>query len=143
MSGVATGEGLPASHDDIDIGGVELETVTDTATHRSGDQCRARAEKRVIDCFTGPAVVDDWSAHAFDWLLRAMPPALLALRAESIVIANLPQCRLLAVAGPVAESAGAHPVPASLVLPMIMTAGQCEMLFGPNDLIAKLKSAGE
>ena len=75
----ASGEDLPAPHDDIDISGVEFETVADAAAHFGRDQARARTEKRVIDQLAGPAVVDDRMAHAFDRLLRAVSPALLAL----------------------------------------------------------------
>src|SRR6266436_1391536 len=106
------GEDLPASHDDIDIGGVELETAADAAGHLGGDQTGARAEKRVVDCLAGPAVVDDRAAHAFDRLLGAVPPALLALRvAERIVVGDLPDRRLGAVALSVAGLALAHRVP--------------------------------
>src|ERR1700738_1068237 len=98
MSGGTPGEELPASHDDIDITGADLQTVADAAGHFGGDQTGARAEKRVIDCLTGPAVVGNWAAHAFDRLLGAMPPALLALLgAERVVIADLPDRRLRAV----------------------------------------------
>ena len=38
MSGGAPGEDLPASQDDIDISGVELETVADAAGHFGRDQ---------------------------------------------------------------------------------------------------------
>ena len=53
MSRGTAGEGLPALHDYIDIGGVELEPAADPAGHLGGDQARARAEKRVIDRLTG------------------------------------------------------------------------------------------
>src|SRR5712675_2345041 len=97
------GEDLPASHDDIDIGGVELETAADAAGHFGRDQAGARAEKRVIDCLAGPAVVDDRAAHALDRLLGAVPPALLALRvAKRIVVGDFPDCRLRSVASPMA-----------------------------------------
>ena len=121
----APGEGLPASHDDIDIGGADLETVADAAGHFGGDQARARAEKRVIDQLAGPAVVDDRTAHALDRLLRAVPPALLALRiAKGIVVGDLPDRRLRAVTLPVAGPALAHGVPAGFVLPVIIAAAQ-------------------
>ena len=45
----APGEALPALHDDIDIGRVELDAVADAAGHFGRDQARARTEKRVID----------------------------------------------------------------------------------------------
>src|SRR4051812_15975207 len=80
MPRFAPGEELPAPHDDVDIGGVELETVADAAGHLGRNQGCARAEKRVIDRLTGPAVVFDRAAHALDRLLGAMPPALLAFR---------------------------------------------------------------
>src|SRR5438067_13620240 len=131
----APGEALPASHDDIDIGGVELDTVADAVGHFGSDQARAGAEKRVADRLAGPAVVGDRAAHAFDRLLGAMPPALLALPvAERIVVGDLPDCRLRAVALPVARLALAHGVPAAFVLPMIMAAAQDEVLLGPDDL---------
>jgi hypothetical protein len=46
----APGEALPASHDDIDIRGIELDAVADAAGHFGRDQTAARTEKRVIRC---------------------------------------------------------------------------------------------
>src|SRR5436305_7956811 len=113
----APGEALPALHDDIDIGGVELDTVADAAGHFGRDQARAGAEKRVIDRLAGPAVVRDRAAHAFDRFLRAVPPARLTLRiAEWIVVGDFPDRRLGATALPVAGLALPYRVPAGFVL---------------------------
>src|ERR1700724_4148923 len=99
----ATGEVFPASQDDIDIGRADLDTDAGAAGHFGRDQARARTEKRVIDRLAGPAVVDDRAAHALDWLLGAVPPTLLALWvAERIIVGDLPDGRLPAVALPVA-----------------------------------------
>src|SRR5437762_5642915 len=56
----ATGEVLPASQDDIDIGRADLETDAGAAGHFGRDQAGARTEKRVIDQLAGPAVVATW-----------------------------------------------------------------------------------
>src|SRR5580693_2302436 len=128
-----SGEGLPASQDHIDIG---------AAGQFGCDQRRARAEKRVIDQLARPAVVDDRTTHALDRLLRAVPPALLALRiAKGIVIGDLPDGGLRAATLPVAGPALAHGVPAGFVLPVIIAATQGEVLFGPDDLSARLQPA--
>src|SRR6516225_401069 len=128
------GESLPAPHDDIDIGRADLETAAQATGHFSGDQARARAEKRVIDNLAGPAVVDDRTAHALDRLLRAVPPALLVLAiAKRIVVGDLPDGRLRPVTLPVAGLAFAHRVPAVLVAPMIVAAAQRVMLLDPDD----------
>src|SRR6267378_1452920 len=143
MRCAAPGEELPAAHDDIDISGIELETVADAAGHFGGDQTGARAEKRVIDRLAGPAVVDDRASHAFDRLLGTVPPALLArLGAERVVIADFTDRGLRAIALPVAGLARAHCVPAGFVLPVIVSAAQREVLLGPDDLSAKLQPAG-
>jgi hypothetical protein len=76
----APGEGLPASHDHIDIMRAELKTAANTAGHFGRDQARAGTEKQVVDLLARPAVVNERAAHALDRLLRAVPPALLALR---------------------------------------------------------------
>src|SRR3984893_16104313 len=142
MHRVAPGEDLPASHDDIDISGVELKTVADAAGHLGRDQARARAEKRVVDRLAGPAVIDDRAAHALDRLLSAVPPALLALRvAERVVVGDLPDRRLGAVALPVAGPALAHGVPTGFVFPVGIAAAQREVLLGPDDLSAWLQPA--
>src|SRR5882724_13670026 len=142
MDRAAPGEKLPASHDDIDISRVELEAVAHLAGHLGGDQARARAEKRVIDRLAWPAVVDDRAAHAFDRLLGAVPPALLALPvAKRVVVGDLPHRRLRAVALPVAGLALAHRVPAGFMLPMVIAAAQGEVLLGPDDLSARLQPA--
>src|SRR5437868_8895915 len=134
----ASGEDLPAAHDDIDISGVEFETVTDAAAYFGRDQARARAEKWVIDRLAGVAVVDDRAAHALDRLLGAVPPALLALLvAKRIVVGDLPERRLGSVALPVAGLALAHGVPAGFVLPVVIAAAQGEVLLGPDDLSAQ------
>src|ERR1700731_3845584 len=138
----ATGEVLPASQDEIDIGRADLDTDAGAAGHFGRDQAGARAEKRVIDQLAGPAVVDDRTAHALDRLLRAVPPALLALRiAKGIVIGDLPDGGLRAATLPVAGPALAHGVPAGFVLPVIIAATQGEVLFGPDDLSARLQPA--
>src|SRR5690349_21023193 len=131
----ATGEVLPASHDDIDICRTDLETDAGAAGHFGRDQARARTEKRVIDQLAGPAVVDDRTAHALDRLLRAVSPTLLALSiAERIVVRDLPHGGLLAVTLPLASLALAHRVPAIFMTPMVVAAAHCKMLFDPDDL---------
>src|SRR5215469_4099168 len=131
----ASGEELPPAHDHIDIGGVELETVAAALAHLGGDQTGSRTEKRVVDQLAGPAVVGDRPAHAFDRLLGAVPPALrVVLVAKRIVVGDLPECRLRAVALPVGRLAIAHGIPAAFVLPMIMAAAQREGLPRPHDL---------
>src|SRR6202011_1266451 len=109
----AAGEELPTPHDHIDISGVELETVADSTRHFGGDQTRARAEKRVIDRLAGPAVVDDWAAHALDRLLSAVSPTALTLPVtERIVVGDLPDRCLPPVALPVAPPALARRITA-------------------------------
>src|ERR1700730_16418735 len=138
----APGENLPASHDDIGIGRAELDPVADAAGHFGRDQTRAGAQKRVVDRLAGPAVVDDRAAHALDRLLSAVPPALLALRvAERVVVGDLPDRRLRAVALPVAGPALAHGVPTGFVLPVVIATAQREVLLGPDDLSAWLQPA--
>src|SRR5271169_2592421 len=98
MSRGTAGEGLPALHDHIDITGIELEPAADPTGHLGGDQARARAEKRVIDRLTGPSVVGDRAAHAFNRFLGAVPPTLLALSVtKRVVVRDLPDRRLRAV----------------------------------------------
>src|ERR1700730_10537956 len=134
---------LPAPHDDIDISGVEFETVADAAAHFGRDQARARAEKWVIDRLAGAAVVDDRAAHALDRLLGAVPPALLALLvAKRIVVGDFPDCRLRSVASPMAGFTLSHRVPAGFVLPVIIAAAEGEVLLCPDDLSAKPEPAG-
>src|ERR1700730_8774464 len=143
MSRGPPGEELPASHDDIEISGADLQTVADAAGHFGRDQTRAGAEKRVIDCLAGAAVVGDRAAHAFDRLLGAVPPALLALPvAERVVVWEFPGRRLGAVALPMAGLALAHGVPTGLVLPVVITAAQGEVLLDLDDLSAQLQPAG-
>ena len=90
----------------------------------------------------GSAVVDDRTAHALDRLLRAVPPALLALSiTERIVIRDLPDCGLRAVALPVASLAFAHGIPAVFMLPMIVAAAQREVLLDPDNLSAQRQPA--
>jgi hypothetical protein len=66
----ASWSGLPAFQDDIDISRADLDTDAGAAGHFGRDQARARTKKRVIDQLAGPAVVEDRTAHALDWLLR-------------------------------------------------------------------------
>jgi hypothetical protein len=58
--------------------------------------------------------------------------AFLALKCAGV--RDLPQRRLLSVAGPLPGSALADRVPARLMLPVIVTAAEHEVLLGPNDL---------
>src|SRR5215471_15499963 len=118
MDRAPPGKGLPASHDDIDISRADLETAADAAGHFGRDQARARTKKRVIDQLAGPAVVDDRTAHAFDRLLRGVPPALFALSvAKRIVVGDLPHGGLLAVTLPLTRLAFSHRVPAVFMAP--------------------------
>ena len=73
MRSAAPGEKLPPPHDDVDIGGVELQTVAEAASHLGRDQGRARAKKRVVDRLAGPTVVFDRAAHALHRLLVPCP----------------------------------------------------------------------
>src|SRR5438309_10492069 len=135
MSRGAPGEALPPFHRHIDISGVELDPAADAAGHFGRDQAGARAEKRIIDRLAGPAVVDDRAAHAFDRLLGAVPPALLALwPAERVVVGDLPDCRLRAVTRPAAGLALAHRVPAGFVLRVIIGAGEGAGVLVPGEL---------
>src|SRR6516225_8804521 len=143
MDRVPSGEGLPASHDNIDISRANLETAADATGHFGRDQARARTEKRVIDQLAGPAVVDDRTAHALDRLLRSVSPTLLALPiTERIVVGDLPHGGLLAATLPVACLAFSHRVPAGFMAPMVVAPAQDEMRLGPDDLSAQLKPAG-
>src|SRR6516162_526567 len=138
----APGETLPALHDDIDIGRVELDAAADAAGHFGCDQAGAGAQKRIIDRLAGPAVIGDRAAHAFDRLLGTVPPGLLALLvAERVVVGDFPDRRLGTVTLPVADLALAHRVPAGFVLPMIIAAAQGEVVLGPDDLSAQLQPA--
>ena len=137
MDRAPPGEGLPASHDDIDISRADLETTADAAGHFGRDQARARTEKRVIDQLGLPAIVDDRTAHALDRLLRGVPPALLALSiTKRIVVGDLPHGGLLAATLPVARLALAHRIPAGFMAPMVVAPTQGEMWLGPDDLSA-------
>src|SRR6516225_357224 len=143
MDRTPPGEGLPPSQDDIDINRADLETAADAAGHLGGDQARARTEKRVVDQLARPAVVDDWTAHALDGLLRGVSPTLLALSiAKRIVVNDLPHGGLLAATLPVARLALTHRIPAGFMAPMVVAPAQVEMRLGPDDLSAQLKPAG-
>src|SRR5215471_6390874 len=114
MDRVPPGEGLPASHDNIDISRADFEATADATGHFGRDQARARTEKRIIDQLARPAVVNDRTAHALDRLLRGVSPSLLALSiAERIVVGDLPHGGLLAATLPVARLALSYRVPAS------------------------------
>jgi len=142
MSCGTAGEELPAAHHDIDVMGTELDAEAHTADHLGGDHARPRAEKRVIDRLARSAVVGDRTAHAFHRFLGTVPPALLVLRvAKRIVIGDLPDRRLPAVALPVAGLALTHRVPTGFMLPMVIAAAQGEVLLGPDDLSARLQPA--
>src|SRR5271169_3094337 len=145
MQRMAPGEALPALHDDVDIGAIELEATACPAGHLGGDDARARAEKGIVDRLPGAAVVDDRPAHALDRLLGAVPPALLApWVAERVVVADLPHRGLGAVALPVALPTLTHRVPAGFMLPMVVATAQREVLLGPDNLRARLQpAAGE
>src|SRR3984893_7514025 len=136
------GEGSPASRDHIDIGAPDFETAAEAAGQFGCDQRRARAEKRVIDQLARPAVVDDRTTHALDRLLRAVPPALLAVSiAEWVIVGDLPHCGLRAVALPVALFTPPHGVRAAFVLPVVIATAQGEVLLDPDDLGPRLQSA--
>src|SRR5436190_16291810 len=82
---------------------------------------------------TGPVVVYDRAPHALDRLLRAVPPALLALSiTERIVVGDLPHGGLLAVTLPLAGLALAHRVPAIFMTPFVVAPAQCKLLLDPN-----------
>src|SRR6516164_11496307 len=116
MDRAPPGEGLPAPHDNIDIGRADLEATADATGHFGRDQARARTEKRVVDQLARPAVVDDRTAHALDRLLRSVSPTLLALSiAKRIVAGDLPHRGLLAATLPVARLALSHRVPAGFM----------------------------
>src|SRR5207245_6440451 len=117
LSRGAAGGGLPAAHHETEGLGTEPAAEARTAGHLGGDHARPRAEKRVIDRLARSAVVGDRTAHAFHRFLGTVPPALLVLRvAERIVIGDLPDRRLPAVALPVAGLALTHRATADFML---------------------------
>src|SRR6201981_3900837 len=74
--------------------------------------------------------------------LRAVPPTLLALSVtKRVVVGDLPDRGLRAVAIPLAALALAHRVPAGFMLPVIIAAAQGEVLLDPDDLRAQLQPA--
>src|SRR5262252_4822408 len=144
MDRAPPGEGLPASHDNIDISRADLEANAGAARHFGCDKARARTAQRSIDQLAPPAVVNDRTAHALDRLLRGVSPSLLALPiAKRIVIGDLPYGGLLAAPLPVARLALAHRVPAGFMAPMVVAPAQGKMRLGPDDLRAQLKPAGD
>src|SRR5690606_9137355 len=105
------------------------------------DHRGAGAEERIVDRLARLGVVEDRPAHHLDRLLgRVDGLAVLLVAAERAGVGDLPDGRLLAVAEPVAGLPLADRVPAGLMGPVIMAAGDREVLLHPYDLRAALEA---
>ena len=142
MSCGTAGEKLPAAHDDIDISGVELETIADSAGHLGGDHTRARAEKRVIDRLPGRLLLTiGRRMHSTGfWVPRPqlcwrwrLPNGLLLAISQTVVCVRSP-CQWLVLPSRTAYQQVS-------CLPMIIAAAEREVLLGPDDLSAQLEAA--
>ena len=81
------------------------------------------------------------TGHGLDGLFRAVSTLLRAVHPEQV--RDVPQGRLLAVAGPVRRLPLSHGVPAGLVLPVVMPSADRELLLAPDDLGAVLEPGGD
>src|SRR5690606_30940331 len=84
----------------------------------------------------GTGIVLDWALHALDRLLGAVTRLVL------LGLGDVPDGRLLAVAGPVALGALLYGIPAGLMLPMVVAAREDQLALVPDDLAAELEAAG-
>ena len=127
MSRGMAGEGLPALHDHIDVGGVELEPQQTRPVISAAIRLvpEPRTGRRSPD---RAGVVDDWPAHAFTGFCVRAPNSPGALGYRMGCCWGSPDRRLRAVAIPLAALAVAHRVRAGLMLPVIIPTAQGEVL---------------
>src|ERR1019366_734109 len=75
------------------------------------------------------------------WLLRSVTGRFFLLgSAKGVQIRNLPKRRLRSVPAPVRCSPRSDGIPAGLVLPVVITPAQREVLFGPDNLRTNLEA---
>ena len=92
-----TGKPLPPINRHIDICWTKLDAMANTPGRLGGDQRGTGAHERIVDRLAGVGVVHDRPAHALDRFLRAVHGL-----GVLVTVCDLPERRLLAVAGPVA-----------------------------------------
>ena len=105
-------EPLPPEHRHVDILRIDIHAVADSPGALGGDQGAATSQERVVASLPRPRVVENWPAHEFDGLLRAVAGSFVfrcALPAKRIQIRYLPDSRLLAITAPVSGLAFSHP----------------------------------
>jgi hypothetical protein len=120
-------ERLPTLHRDINVAWLQFHPQTDSAGRLGSYQRRAAAEKWVIHCLAGIAVILYRPSHAFDGLLGAVGGFGVLATAG-----NAPKRGLFAVAGPM--TFGPYSVPARFMLPVIISSAHHKPFLGPNDL---------
>ena len=87
---------LPALDDRVDVTGVDLDAVTDAVHRVGGNECRSRAEERIVDDPALFGVVQDGPAHELDRLLCTVTSrsifggVLSGSRSEGVEIRDLP-----------------------------------------------------
>src|SRR5688572_3598268 len=113
---------LPALDDDVAVARLDLEPDARSAELLGSDQRRAGAKERIEHDIVRPAVVADRPGHRLDRLLGAVSG--LVLVAARVV--EVPNRALRPVADPLARLALADRVPAGLVLPVVVAAGNGE-----------------
>ena len=107
------------------------------AGHLGGNDGRAGPAERLVDRLARARSCSRSAGfmHSTGFCVPCSMPVVLAG-------IDVPERRLLAVAGPVRAAVPAHRVPARLVLPVIVAAAERKAVLGPDDLRAHLEAGG-
>ena len=134
---------LPAPDHEIHIPWIDVQPIAGPLGGFGRHQRRARAEEGIVDYVARDTIVQNRTAHECDRLLSAVSGCgFLPLSAKGIEVRNFPERRLGAVSAPVRVLLFSHCIPARLMLPVIITATQGEVLLGPDNLGANPQSRG-
>src|SRR5437763_4033049 len=120
------GERLPSADRYIDKQRIDFDAVTDPPGRLRRHQGGAATQKWLVDGLPRTTVIEHGPAHTLNRLLGRM-------RGLSVLSprGDIPQRRLLAIAGPVALFANG--VPAGFMLPMIVALTHNQSLLGPDN----------
>src|SRR5205085_8943863 len=117
----------------IHIARVNLHRIADPLERFRRHERGPRSKERVVYDLALFKMIQNRLAHQLYGLLGPMSRRCFLAAAEGIQITDLPQGRLRSIPSPRCGAIATHRIPGRLVLPMIVSTTESEVLLSPDD----------